>query len=164
MECRHVTKKTKEKADGREPLPCLLLALLVDTGSTRGPAGLQGRGTVAGGGGQWHHLSMQDSAPSGDTKSYQILPVSHYHITSLELEEVFRSFAVTPTFLGKDPRDIPVRISLCVSRALMRGLGSDPNFCPSRNISAMATHRSKEVTLRGGSGSWLGFLVPSNRT
>lgn len=65
---------------------------------------------------------------------------------------------------ARSPRDITVRISLCVSSALMRGLGSDPNFCPSRNIAAMATHRSKEVNLRGGDGSWLGFLVTSNRT
>lgn len=74
----------------------------MDPASTRGLTRPQGRGTVAGG--QWHHLSTQDSPPSRDTKSYQILPVSYHTIMSLELDGVFRSFAVTLTFLGKEPQ------------------------------------------------------------
>lgn len=82
----------------------------------QGPRRPPGQGDC-GGGGQWHHLSTQDSALSGDTKSYQILPVSHYHITSLELEEVFRSFAVPPAFLGEEPQGHNSKnLTVCIQR------------------------------------------------
>lgn len=63
---------------------------------------------------------MKDSPLSGDTKSYQILPVSYNTIMSLELDEVVRSFATTLAFSGRSPRDIRARISLRLSRELMR--------------------------------------------